>query len=143
MSGRLRAYAISFVLIGLVVSPLAGAFEGDSFPISTYPMFASRKSSEARLSHVVLVDENGAERPAPPSAIANDEALQAQETLRQALDSGDATTAALCERIAGRVVNSEAVYVQIVTSTYHVIRYYQGQREPIARSVIATCEVQP
>jgi hypothetical protein len=142
MSSRLRAYAVSLILVVLVASPLVGAFEGDSFPISTYPMFASRKSNEVRLSHVVLVGADGAEWAPPPSAIANDEALQAQETLRQALDSGEAATADLCERIARRVVKSEAAYVHIVTSTYDAILYYQGQREPLARSTIATCDVQ-
>ena len=143
MNGRLRAYLVTLILVGLVASPLVGAFADDSFPISTYPMFASVKSTEAHLSHVILVDADGGEWAAPPSAIANDEALQAQETLRQALNNGEAATNELCERVARRVAGSGAAYARIVTSTYDAFLYYQGDREPIARNVHATCEVQP
>ncbi len=42
MNVRATAYAMSFLLAGLVASPLFGAFHGDSFPVSTYPMFGYR-----------------------------------------------------------------------------------------------------
>ncbi len=140
---RLRAYALTLILVGLVASPLAGAFANDSFPISTYPMFATVRSSETHLSHVMLVSPDGDERVAPPSAIANDDVLQVQETVLQALDEGPLATVALCERVARRVAGSGVVSVQVVTSTFDAILYYQRDREPISRQVHATCEAQP
>ena len=143
MTSRVRAYGLTIILVGLVVSPLAGAFADDSFPISTYPMFATARSSETNLTHVILIDEEGHERTAPPAAVANDEVLQVQETILQALRDGKAATASLCERVAGRVAGSGATTVQIVTSTFDAILYYDGHPEPIARRVHATCETRP
>ena len=143
MNSRVRAYGLTIILVGLVLSPLVGAFADDSFPISTYPMFATARSSETNLTHVILTDANGNEWGAEPSAIANDEVLQVQETILQALRDGEAATAALCERVAGRVAGSGATTVQIVTSTFDAILYYDGDREPTERRVHATCETQP
>ena len=141
MKQRLLAYAVSLALVGLVASPLAGAFANDSFPISTYPMFASIRPTEVHVQHVVLAGSDGDEWPAPPEAIANEAVLQAIQTIRQALRQGDDATAALCERVADHVTGGDAKTVLIVTSTYDSIRYYEGDQEPIARAVHWTCEV--
>lgn len=141
MKTRGRAYAVTLILVGLVASPLAGAFSMDSFPISTYPMFAATRSTEVSVPHVVLVGADGDEWAASPWDIASDEVLQAQATVRQALGRGDAATEALCERVAQRVEGSDAVSVMIVTSRYDAIRYYQSDREPLDRTVHTMCEV--
>jgi hypothetical protein len=140
---RLRAYIMTLALIGLVASPLWGAFAGDSFPISTYPMFATTRSTEAKLTYVLLVNDAGDEWTPPPDAIASNQVLQAQETLRQALRQGDGATAALCERIAQRVRGAGAISVKIVTSTYDAFRYARGDYEPIVSQVNGTCRVEP
>lgn len=143
MNSRPRGYAVAIVLTMLVASPLFGAFSADSFPISTYPMFASVRSTETRLTHVLLVDDNEDTWPPPPSAIASDQVLQAQETLRQALRFGATETQALCERIAERVEGTGAARVEIVTSTYDALVYFEGDREPVSRDIHATCETRP
>jgi hypothetical protein len=141
MKERARAYVLTVVLAGLVASPLVGAFERDSFPVSTYPMFASARPTEVSLPHAIVGHADGSERPAPPTAIANDEVIQALSTLRQALRQGPEATAALCERIASRVAGSDALLVRIVTSTYNPVGYYTGEREPIHRVEHVDCEV--
>ncbi len=141
MSERLRAYAISLIVAGLVASPLFGAFAGDSFPISTYPMFASERPAEMSFPHAIVVDADGDKRPAPPSAVATDEVIQALSTLRQAIRDGDEATQSLCERIAERVADGDAVEIRIVTSTFHTIDYFDGAQEPLARTVHTSCEV--
>lgn len=143
VSSRLRGYAVTIILTALVASPLFGAFSADSFPISNYPMFANVRSTETRLTHILLVDDLGREWPPPPSAIANTQVLQVQETLRQALRFGAAETQALCERVAARVEGSGAVRVEVVTSTYDALVYYEDNRAPVARDVHASCEAQP
>lgn len=141
MRPRVRAYAITIILGGLVASPLFGAFAGDSFPISTFPMFATARSSEISISHVVLVGSDGAVWVPPPSTIANDEVLQAQETVRQALEAGERGLEALCGRVASRVDPDDAVEVRIVTSTYDALDYASGDLDPIGRRTHAACAV--
>ncbi|MFW6075796.1 MAG: hypothetical protein ACOC9Y_09380 [Chloroflexota bacterium] len=143
MRQRIRAYAITLILAGLVVSPLFGAFADDNFPISTYQMFAAVRPDEVSVPHAVIIDADGSERPVPPAIVANDEVLQSQATIRQALRRGDTATAALCNRIADRLGNSDAVAIEIVTSTYDAVLYYQGDQEPGERTLHARCEVQP
>ena len=74
--------------------------------------------------------------------MANDEVVQAFETLRQAVGQGPSATARLCERAAewsaGR---RDAVSVEIVSDTYNAVRYFEGDRAPLATVVHATCEV--
>jgi hypothetical protein len=80
---------------------------------------------------------------APGGRASSGEMLQTQAVLRQALGHGEAATEALCERIARRVEGSGAVSVQIVTSSYDAVRYYQGDREPLSRTVYTTCAARP
>jgi hypothetical protein len=141
MNERVRAYVLGATVIALVAAPLAGFFESDSFPVSTYPMFANARPAEVSLPHAIVVHADGSERPAPPRAIANDEVIQALSTLRQAIRQGEAATAALCERIASRVAGNDAAEVHIVTSWYDAIRYYDGEKVPLSRTEHVTCEV--
>ncbi len=106
-------------------------------------MFAAVRETDVSVPHVILVDEDGEEWPAPPPAIANDEVLQAQATIRQALRHGDEATEALCERVASWAHGSDAISVQIVTSTYDAVLYYEGDKEPLDRTQHAMCEVSP
>ena len=99
---RGRAYLISVVLAGAVALPQVGLVQDDSFPVSTYPMFAARRTAEVTISHAVAVDVDGTRRAVSPGAVANLEVMQAFETVRQAVRQGPAATQRLCERIATR-----------------------------------------
>jgi hypothetical protein len=126
-----------------VLLPLAGDPRADSFPFSTYPMFAGRQSSEATIPHAVVIDANGERSPLPPVAVANDEVIQAFETLRQAVRQGPDATARLCTRAAewyaGR--DESPARVEIVSDTYNAVAYFDGEKAPISTQVHASCEV--
>lgn len=142
MNVRARAYAMSFLLAGLVASPLFGAFHGDSFPVSTYPMFATARSSEVVMPHAIALTAAGEERRVRPADIANDEVIQAFETIRQAIRQGPQALDELCGHIAGNMArHGDVVRVQIVTSRYDGIDYFGGHTEPEERWVEAECEV--
>lgn len=140
---RVWSYGFAAALIVAVLLPVAGDPRGDSFPFSTYPMFSGRQSAEATVPHAVLVGEGGERSPLPPEAVANDEVVQAFETLRQAIRQGPQATAALCARVADwQAGRSEGpVRVEIVSDTYDAIAYFEGDRQPVATDVHATCEV--
>lgn len=140
MRERWRAYVVSVAVVVLVGSPLLGFFAGDSFPVSTYPMFARARGTEVSLPHVVVVRADGSERPATPSEVANDEVIQAVSTLRQAIRAGEDATGALCARVASRVGDG-AAEVRVVTSRYDAVAYYTGERAPLGQTVHVTCPV--
>ena len=140
---RAWSYALGAALIIAVLLPLAGDPRADSFPLSTYPMFAGRQSSEATIPHAIVIDAAGVRSPLPPVAVANDEVIQAFETLRQAVRQGPDATARLCTRAAdwyaGR--GQGPARVEIVSDTYNAVAYFDGAKEPVATEVHASCEV--
>lgn len=142
---RARAYVVGSVLTLLVALPLAPGLLGDNFPISTYPMFSgNRQTPVATIPHAVVVGQDE-RRVLPPEAVANDEVVQAFETLRQALRQGPESSARLCARVAGWVA-AEPAYagfgeVQLVSDTYDAVDYFSGDEAPLSSRVEAECEV--
>ena len=140
---RVWSYGLGAVVIIAVLLPLAGDPRADSFPLSTYPMFAGRQSSEATIPHAVVIDSSGERSALPPVAVANDEVIQAFETLRQAVRQGLEATARLCTRAAdwyaGR--SEGPARVEIVSDTYRAVAYFEGEKEPISSQVHVSCEV--
>ncbi|MEX0683608.1 MAG: hypothetical protein WD904_00890 [Dehalococcoidia bacterium] len=140
---RAWSYVFAAALVVGVLLPVAGDPRGDSFPFSTFPMFSGRQSPEATIPHAVAIDASGERSALPPEAIANDEVVQAFETLRQAIRQGADATARLCERAAewSDGHGADTARVEIVTDTFNAIRYFEGDKEPLATTVHATCEV--
>ncbi len=140
---RVWSYGLGAALIIAVLLPLAGDPRDDSFPFSTYPMFAGRQSSEATIAHAVVINAAGERSPLPPVAVANDEVIQAFETLRQAVRQGPDATARLCARAADWYAGRDEgpARVEIVSDTYNAVAYFEGDKQPISTQVHATCEV--
>jgi hypothetical protein len=138
------------VLVGIAVtlatlSPsLRGApFADDSYPFSTYPMFARTMTKR------VIVFAEGTGTPSPkrlgPEFVANDEPMQAQRTLSNAAKAGAPALRALCARIAERVAGStelkEIRRVRIVRAVFNPVRYFEVGAEPEEREVLNQCRV--
>ena len=138
---RWRAYAVSLVLSGVVALPLAGVVRSDSFPVSTYPMFAGARGSVVALPSAVVIAPDGQRRRLPPSVVAGEQVIQAFETLRQAIRGGADRTDALCARIAGRLDPEHATAVEIVTERFDAVAYFSGEQEPLASQLHARCDV--
>jgi hypothetical protein len=138
---RWRAYAVSLVLAGVVALPLVGVVRSDSFPVSTYPMFAGARGSVVSLPSAVAIGPDGQRDRLPPGLVAGEQVIQAFETLRQAIRGGADRTDALCARIASRLDPEHAASVEIVTERFDAISYFAGEREPLASQVHARCDV--
>lgn len=140
---RAWTYAVTLALAAAVLLPVLGDPRGDGFPLSTYPMFSGRQSPEASISHVVAFTADEQRLVLPPEAVANDEVIQAFETVRQAISQGPASTQALCEKAAAWAADhrSTVTGVMVVTDTYDAVRYFDGHKEPVSSSVHAQCEV--
>lgn len=141
---RLWAYGVSLGVAVAVLLPVVGDPRDDDFPLSAYPMFSGRQSPEASIAHVVGYTASGDPVVLPPAAVANDEVVQAFETVRQAIGQGPASTLALCVRAAAWASDnrSEVTSVVVVTDEYNAVRYFDGDKEPLSSKVHGECEVQ-
>lgn len=135
---------VSVAMIAAVLSPLARDPEhGDSFPLSTYPMFAfDRHDARVTLHYAVAVGPGGARRFVPPELVANREPMQAMQTLRRAVERGQLR--GLCEEIAGRAARDGrfAAYddITIVFGDHRAVAYLtKGVRGK--ETVLAQCPI--
>jgi len=132
----------ALVAVVLVVGLLPAVLDRDSFPLSTFPMFSSRRSTVEPVDTAVAVA--GAEQWwLSPELIADtDEPIQATGAVSDAIDQG--TTAELCADIAKRVADDgppEATAVEVITARYDAVHWFHGDRTPLGRVVHARCEV--
>ncbi len=145
--GPVHAWALGGLVLALVLSPLCRPPGADSFPFSSYPMFAhGRPTAETLVHHLLAVTADGARRPVPPRLVANDEVLQAAETLRKAIRGGKRPSAALCRSVAARLADdpawSDVVRLELVSERFDAIAYFAGDTAPIAAPrVRARCKV--
>jgi hypothetical protein len=141
---RFHSYAFGALLLALTLSPAFRSFTDDSYPFSTYPMFA-RDRSTVCVSHVQGLDAAGASRSLPPPIIVNEEITQAQQLVQAAVRRGERALLELCEVVAGRVAANEefsaVARVEIVTSCYEPVTYFIAGPKPLSSERHAGCEV--
>jgi len=129
---------VSFALVALTLAPLARRPDDDGFPLSTYPMFATRRSTTVTLTYAFATTRTGERRAIPPSLVGSREVLQA----RAILASSDPT--ALCATIAARAARDDdfddAATISIVTGRHDAVAYLVDQA-PGHERVRATCAV--
>ncbi len=129
-----------------VAAPALRDAEKDSFPLSTYPMFA-RVLNKPRLTYAEGVTAAGKATRLPPAVIANDEPMQAMRTLRQTAEQGKRALKRLCASIASRVA-AEPAYaelrtVRIVRSQFDPVRYFEVEPAPESTERLVQCAVRP
>jgi hypothetical protein len=110
----------------------------DSFPISTYPMYAFRRESTDRFPSVLGEDATATLRPLSTSLIAgSDDPLIAEAVIAQAIRNGSAMR--LCERVAGGV-GAEISRVLVVEEVHDVVDRARNRPSLQERIVHATCD---
>lgn len=147
---RSYVYAVSVLLTALVLWPVFRDPPVDSFPLSNYPMFsAGRPDPMLTLPHALGVHEDGERTPLSPT-IASDnwEVLQSMMIINSAINGGPPTQVSFCLAIAGRVRDSgdddlgDVVAVELATSTFDTVAYFDGDTAPRERVVHHRCEVE-
>lgn len=127
-----------------VVTPALRSASQDSYPLSTYPMFA-RVLSKPRLTVAEGVTATGKTLRLPPEMVANQEPMQAMRTLRLSGNGDRRARKALCDRIASRVAAatafSEVVEVRIVRARFEPLGYFEGAPEPESTERLIQCAV--
>ncbi|MCY0987893.1 hypothetical protein OV203_12210 [Nannocystis sp. ILAH1] len=130
-------WLVGLVLLGLSLSPMLRPLGYDSFPFSSFPMFAhGRKDAVTTVHRAVAVLPDGTHVALPPRALGSDEVLQADVTLRHAIRRGKKASAALCKAVARRVAadpaHAEAVAVELLTERHDALAYFAGDLTPLA-----------
>ncbi len=147
MATRLWGGLVTLILLAAVVWPLGrDPIHGDSFPLSTYPMFAfKRPGARVAIDYVIATGPGGGRRHVPPELVANAEVMQALMTVRRAVQNRHAPT--LCAEVAARVARDRRFdamdTVAVVFGDHRAVGYlvhgvHGPEREharcPIARS---------
>ena len=132
---------LAVVLVLLV--PLAWPWGSDSFPVSSYPMFARPRAQVATVQTVVGVRETGERVTLSPALIGD--TRWTNLTARLVLDAvkaGADESARLCGRVAARVADErqDLVAVEVVTETFDSIAHLTEGAPPISVRVHARCE---
>lgn len=141
---RLKAWAGLVVGLGAtaaVLSPLL-AMDQDSFPISSYPMFA-RPRGTPELYAVVARAADGREVRLPATLVASSEPLQTKVLIQRSVEQGPEAMQLLCRSVAARVAESpeDLRRVEIVRRRYDPIAYFTLGPEPIEQARLASCRV--
>ena len=144
---RRWALATAAVVVALIAPVL---FDHDSFPLSTYPMYAQARADRVTLPTAVGVDADGGIGRLSLGLIGgSDDPLVVAGELRESIarDAADER----CDEIARRVAAAGAtgpagvrlVAVEVVVEHHDVVDQAVGDPPPIRRDVQARCEVRP
>jgi hypothetical protein len=141
---RAAAALIGLATAAVVLSPLAD-MDNDSFPISSYPMFA-RPRGQPTLYAVTGRRRDGSELRLPAEVIGSTEVLQTKVLIQRSVDRGPDAMRELCRGVAGRVAQSPARYgspasIEIVRRRYDPIAYFERGPEPIEQERLMHCKV--
>jgi hypothetical protein len=137
MKNRVRC-AFGVLIVALVAYPALRSPADDSFPLSTYPMFSLARPAETTVSSAAGFDAAGQRVTLSPRVVGGTaEVIQAAGTIGQAISAG--STEALCSEVLAKAPHA-VVAVEIVTETYDVVGYFDGDEAPIRRTVHARCE---
>lgn len=124
------------LIVAVVVSPALR--NRDSFPLSTYPVYASARGSTVTLSTAVAVDADGQARRLSLDVIArSDDPLIAESLVAEAIAGGRADE--LCAEIATRAP-AGSVAIEVVEERHDIVARTTGAESLIRRTVHARCE---
>ena len=132
--------SVRLLLVGVaalvVLSPLARDPQSDTYPLSTYPMFASDRGEVHRIATVVEVRDDGTTARLSPELIAGtDEVILTAVTVSRAVRDGDAGE--LCQEVAARLGAGRRARVQ--TETHDVTELIARGAPASAIDIHAEC----
>ena len=134
---RVYAALVSVTLVAATLWPLALDPIEDSFPLSTYPMFAWKRPTQQTYRYALGETAQRERRTLRPALVGTGEVLRAIRVFDRAMSRGRAEVVKLCDAIAARVARDETfadvVAVRIVTGTHDAVEYLA--RDTIGREV--------
>lgn len=130
---RLLLVALAAVI---VLSPLLRDPDSDTYPLSTYPMFATNRGEDHRIPTVVELLPSGTTARLSPELIAGtDEGVLTAVTVSRAVRDGQA--AALCAEVVDRLGPGRSARVQ--TEHHDVVALVADGAPPLSIEIHAEC----
>jgi hypothetical protein len=124
---RVAAAIFSIALIAATLSPLLRKPVDDSFPLSTYPMFAWKRPTKLTMSYAIGETATGERRYLTPRIIGSGEVLQARAIVERHVSKGGRELVAFCERIAKTVTEvprfADVTRIRILSGTHESIDF--------------------
>lgn len=141
---RILPYLMLFLICGTTALPLLGVQRRDSFPISTYPMFAKQRG-QPTFHRLVAVFEDGSREAVPPELVASAEVLQMKVIVTRAVRRGKKAMRLLCQEVALKVSRSERFAttseLQLEEVRFDSIHYFTEAPKPVAAKTLMHCLV--
>jgi hypothetical protein len=140
-----RAAVLVTLLVGFLVAlPGLGSSLKDSYPLSTYPMFAKARGTPL-VHQLVGVDGEARRFPVPPELLGTSEVLQAKALIKQAVKRGRTARRKLCEQVSARARDSgdypNWVAVELIAARYDAIAYLTQAPRPVSSRRLQRCGV--
>ena len=135
MMRRWTIRLIPAVAAVVVLAPLIREPTSDTYPLSTYPMFATDRGHIHSIASAVERTSDGFARLSPKLIAGTDEAVLASVTVKQAIRLGEAEI--LCEEILERLGSGRQVEVR--TETLDVVALSVEGSTDSTVTVHATC----
>lgn len=139
---RRYAAAVLALFTGAVFAPTALG-RPDSFPLSTYPMFAKPRGQPEIVKLVAVTD--GAEVAIPPNILGTGEVLQAKVLLEQVARKSSKQRLAFCKQTAIRVASTPQAAnwheLRLLRVRYDPIEYFESAGAPLSERELTRCPV--
>lgn len=143
MSRPLRSL-FGVALVVATAAPLLRDARHDSYPLSTYPMFA-RVLRQPTLTFAEGLTKSDHAVRLPPEMIANDEPMQAMRTLKLTANGGRPALKRLCSAIAERVAvtsrYAEVQRVRIARARFDPLAYFEADSPREDQERLVECRV--
>jgi hypothetical protein len=141
---RRYAAAVLALFVGAVFAPTALG-RPDSFPLSTYPMFAKHRGQPEIVKFVAVTDRG--EVAVPPDVLGTGEVLQAKALLGQVARKSAKQRLAFCKQTANRAAPTPLAAnwqeLRLLQVRYDPIGYFEGGGAPLSERELTRCRVSP
>lgn len=117
----------------------------DSFPLSTYPMFAQHRGQPEMVKLVAITAEGPVS--VRPGLLGTGEVLQAKVLLDQVARKGREARNRFCTSTAARLADLPETLswqeLQLVRAKFDPIQYFHNDGQPISAKRLARCAMRP
>ena len=124
---RVGAAVVTIALIGATLSPLLRKPVDDSYPLSTYPMFAWKRPTKLTMSYAIGETATGQRRYLTPRVVGSGEVLQARAIVERAASRGGKELAAFCQKVAANVAQidffDDVTRIRVMSGTHDSIEF--------------------
>lgn len=148
-SGKKIAALWIAVTLAVVLSPLSQNWSPtpkDNFPLSYYPMFSARRTSEYSTPTLIALTAQGQKTTLPYRFAGSGGFNEVRHQVRARIKDGKAKS--LCRKLARRIAREEEwrkkgiMTVQVITATHNLDEYFAGRKEATKEKIHASCPVQ-